>query len=707
MFASPSLASKENRIGLNIMKLHRIMIRNFRLLADAELFLEDETTVIVGRNNSGKTSLAEVVRRFTDQKKTPVFQIQDFSIECYEQFCGALEAHNQGQEEPVVRGLLPYIELRMFFRYDLAAPLLGPLGEFVVDLNMECDEALVVLRYELTGGVVGKLFEGCPTGDLDDNARRDFFRLLSERLPQFYTVNVWAEDPNDSENRKSSSQASVRALLATGFINAQRGLDDITTKESDVLAKVLEGLFATASREGADGQQRQIAQDLAEAVRGIQENIDGDFRSQLSQLLPALRTWGYPGLGGSELTTETTLNVQGLLTNHTKVRYEGHSGILLPESYNGLGMRNLIFILLQVVSYYRDFRTREHAQSVQVIFIEEPEAHLHPQMQEVFIRQLSSIVTRLNEEHADEPLWPVQFILSTHSSHVANEARFDAIRYFLPCQVNDHRNIWTTRIKDLKQGLSETREEDKRFLHQYLTLTRCDLFFADKAILVEGTSERLMMPVMIDKHDQEEANENTLRSQYISMMEVGGAYAHKFFELLTFLELPSLILTDLDPVSEGGGKKCLVHQGGATSNACINAWFGDPPNVPVDLIGKSEHERTRSKLQLCFQIPEADGGPCGRTFEDAFLIANAAKFGVTGQTPEEQEESAWQRAEHLKKSEFALTFAIDDTDWQTPSYIAQGLAWLAAISIPTGAALGGVTQGQDGGGAAQEGAANV
>ena len=90
---------------------------------------------------------------------------------------------------------------------------------------------------------------------------------------------------------------------------------------------------------------------LKAAVRTIQDSIDGDFHDQLQQLLPALQTLGYPGLGDSELTTETTLDVNRLLTNHTKVRYEGYSGVLLPESYNGLGMRNLIYILLQVVSF--------------------------------------------------------------------------------------------------------------------------------------------------------------------------------------------------------------------------------------------------------------------------------------------------------------------------------------------------------------------
>ena len=385
------------------------------------------------------------------------------------------------------------------------------------------------------------------------------------------------------------------------------------------------------------------------------------------------------------LTTETSLDVHRLLTNHTKIRYEGDSGVLLPESYNGLGMRNLIFILLQIVSFYREFRAQAHAPGVHIVFIEEPEAHLHPQMQEVFIRQIGAIVEKLNKEHEKDPEWPVQFLVSTHSSHIANEAHFESIRYFLPSPANDRSTIWNTKIKDLRRGMSSTKPEDKKFLHQYLTLTRCDLFFADKAILIEGTSERLMLPIMIKKRDKADTSGRKLRSQYLTIMEVGGAYAHKFFDLLNFLELQTLIVTDLDPVTDVGGKKCLVHEANATSNACINSWFGGGPNVPNDLLEKSDEEQIRGRIRIAYQCREVNDGPCGRTFEDAFLLANDAKFGVSGDTPEALAGDALAKAETFKKSAFALQYAIDDTDWNIPKYINDGLAWLARgfVAPPT------------------------
>ncbi len=211
------------------MKLVRAQIKNFRLLRDVELYLEDQTTVIVGRNNSGKTSLSEVIRRFTSDKNA-TFHIQDFSAECLSEFKAAVKAKAEGREVRDIRALLPFIELRMFFQYDLAQPQLGPLGEFVVDLDMACNEALVVMRFEPSDGTLNKFFEGVFEDDGDD-AQKLFFREMAERIPKLYVTNVWAEDPNDPTNRKESSQAAVKNVLKTGFINAQRGLDDIMTRE--------------------------------------------------------------------------------------------------------------------------------------------------------------------------------------------------------------------------------------------------------------------------------------------------------------------------------------------------------------------------------------------------------------------------------------------------------------------------------------------
>lgn len=657
------------------MKIDKICIKNFRLLKEVELSLEDKTTVIVGRNNSGKTSLTELFWRLLfDSDKSVSFSLEDFTLSVHKDFWSAFDLFNQDVEENITRAKLPVIEMRLSISYEASATDLGVLSEFIIDLDTESTEAVAVVRYQLKDGMIGKLFEGITfeTGLDENEQKRVFFKLMKDRVPLLYAISLFAVDPTDNLNVKSLELSKLRILLQTGFINAQRRLDDATYKEKDVLGRILERILETSVSESASPEDRTVAEDLEGAVRDIQGKIDTDFKERLDKLLPALSLFGYPGLSDPKLSTETTLDVKRLLGNHTKLCYEGANGVGLPESYNGLGSRNLIYILFQLYEFFKLYKAKQTMPGLHIVFIEEPEAHLHPQMMEVFIRKLHEIATVFSQKFNENQPWPVQFVVTTHSTHIANEAPFESIRYFL-CIKDDERR---TEIKDLRLGLSgSTFNEDREFLHKYLTLTRCDLFFADKAILIEGPTERLMLPKMIEK--VEVGDVGKLSTQYISTIEVGGAYAHHFFRLLNFLELRTIIITDLDSVNGSGGTKCKVSDGSHTSNACIKAWFSNNNISPADLLAKSNEEKVKDALRLTYQIPESGSAACGRSFEDAFMLANQTLFRIGGGTDSEKADDAWTKAGKIDKTDFALEYAIVKTDWDVPTYIKEGLNWLA------------------------------
>ena len=167
----------------------------------------------------------------------------------------------------------------------------------------------------------------------------------------------------------------------------------------------------------------------------------------------------------------------------------------------------------------------------------------------------------------------------------------------------------------------------------------------------------------------------------MTTMEVGGAYAHIFFDLLDFLELRTLIITDLDSVS-ANGTACPVHLGIATSNACLNAWFSEDGRSPAALLAKDDRAKVERLRRIAFQRPEAEGGPCGRTFEDAFMLANPVMFAIEDATHEDRAQRAWELLPKIKKSQFALRYAIDETGWAAPGYILDGLRWLARGGLP-------------------------
>jgi len=661
------------------MKIRDISVRNFRLLEDVSLCLESDTTLIVGRNNCGKTSLTELFRRLLADN-SPKFRLEDFSLGTHEKFWEARELAKNNEEEYMVRERLPAISITLGIEYS-GDEELGTLSEFIVDLNEACVTAKIIVTYAVASGKIDELFSG-----LSDD-RRIFFRELRERVPKLFEARVEAQDPNDPTNTKVLENANLRAVLQFGFINAQRALDDATNKEKAVLGKVFERLFTSASAAGAAADDQARAETLKTAVEGVQTNIDTNFNDQLRALAPTFAIFGYPGLSDPQLRTETQFDVQQLLSNHTTLTYAGPdpTGINLPESYNGLGSRNLIFILLKLFELFREFTTRQPQSGVHLIFIEEPEAHLHPQMQAAFIRQLNRIRAMFETTYNGGNAWPVQFVITTHSSHIANEASFDAMRYFLARPREAGSTILSTRSKDLRAGLSGEVPSKREFLHQYMTLTRCDLLFADAAVLVEGTSERLILPAAIRKFDEQ--NDNNLGGKYLSIMEVGGAYAHLFYNLIDFLDLRTLIVTDLDSVDAAENRrKCKVSAGTHSSNASVNRWFdpdgGNSPTLP-ELLAKNNVEKAVGCRRIAYQIPHIDADACGRSFEDAFILANPKKFDVNGQTALERENHAWDLAQGVKKSAFALQYAISDRDWVIPRYIEQGLRWLGRFEDAT------------------------
>lgn len=655
------------------MRITKIEVRNFRLLQNVELFLDDVTTVIVGRNNSGKTSLAEMFRRLLSDTSAG-FRLEDFSAETHAGFWKAFELSRLGKDEPEVRTALPIIETSLIVEYAKDAASLGPLGDFIVDLDPDCVQARIDIRYEIAPGKLGALFDPVTLdeGETQEQQRASFFRSMKELVPKHYRCAVQATDPNDPSNRKDLEWPKLRALVQGDLIGAHRGLDDTTHKENDSLGKILSVLFATAGTESADEGDQATVAELRDAVQEVQGSIDQSFNDQLTKLLPALDLFGYR-LPAPKLRTETQFNVELLLKNHTKIRYSGADGVHLPEAYNGLGARNLIYMLLKLFEAFKSFRARSGTPGVHLVFIEEPEAHLHPQMQEVFVQKLGEMVTHFAKDYGGGTPWPVQFVITTHSPHIANKAEFHSVRYFLASTSPSSTTALTTEVRDLKRDFGDKTMEDNDFLHQYMTQTRCDLLFADKVILIEGTVERLLLPKMIEKVDSVLPSQHKLGSQYVSVLEVGGAHAHIFFKLLDFLKLPSLVITDIDTMN-AAGFACKVSEAVGTSNATIRAWFDGAGHSRDDLLSKTDAEKTKGNKRIAYQISENEGEACGRSLEEAFILANAASFTVNAADPET---SAMEFAKKEKKSAFALRHAIRVTGWNVPRYISEGLAWLA------------------------------
>lgn len=665
------------------MKLIRIDIRNFRLLRNASIRMDAKqpTTILVGPNNSGKTSVAEALLLFIGNAEKE-FSSYDFSLASRKDFETAQDAILAGNDEPA----LPAMSIDLHFEYSDDPADLAVAADLLMDLNPATKR--VVLRVEFRVKDVVTL-----SGAFRETRKKDqtLFEFLSDSLGEYYSLAWFKIAPDGDEKEPLADKKIAERIIKVDFVFAQRHIDDREDSRAMRLSNLLHSHYQKHYKEAEPEKYEEIEA----ALKTHSEVLGGKYMKAFDGLITSLKQFGYPQRRAPSMSIRAELNSDTLFKENTRIYYGAHPETTavgtkngastetkaeelaklplqeLPEKYNGLGFKNLIYMVLQIQSFRLILeRMPADRPRVHLIFIEEPETHLHPQVQTVFIRQ---IATFLNKDGKGQDS---QVVLTTHSSHVVADCGFRPIRYF-------RRKGNQVDVKDLLDFESKLGDEDAvRFLSKYMSLMRCDLFFADKAILVEGQVERLLLPKMIAESADKTRPE--FASEYVSILEVGGAHAHKFKALLKFIEIPTLIITDLDAVGPDG-KACLVAVGSRTSNAMLKDWLPGKTSLK-DLHVADAAQKTDSTIRVAYQCGESDKLPCGRSFEEAFiyknaewLISNRASLSATSSLFEKESVALLVTEAYsltVPKVNFALDLMFSD-GWQTPRYIAEGLDWLA------------------------------
>ena len=330
-----------------------------------------------------------------------------------------------------------------------------------------------------------------------------------------------------------------------------------------------------------------------------------------------------------------------------------------------------------------------------VVLIEEPEAHLHAQVQQVFIKKAYKVLR--SHDALKDSSFSTQMIVSTHSSHIAHELDFTCLRYFRREPATKKEEIPTATVVNMSKTFGD-HDETSRFATRYLRTTHCDLFFADAAILVEGSAERMLVPHFIRTKFPK------LDQSYISLLEIGGAHAHRLKQLLETLGLLSLVVTDLDSIEESGTSKALPVRGKGhrTGNTTLKDWVPKKESLD-DLLDLADgaKETADQFVRVAYQCPitvnyKEDGGEeevIPYTFEDSLALTNLELFrgydepigllkklksALEKDTLEDASKEMFTNLEKGSKAEMALEllYLTEPGKVNPPAYISDGLKWL-------------------------------
>ena len=583
---------------------------------------------------------------------------------------------------------MPNIQLEIQIEYDKAKDSLINLSEFISDLDDSKNIAIIKLQYQSKDSL--RLFAAF---NVRKEKEQKLIEWLNENITSYYDIKCFGGDNMIEENFKRK----LLSVLYFETIQASRKLDDTKADKNKTLAVGFSDYYRETNKDNNDD-----VESLEKQLKETSTVLNVKYENILKELLEKLKLFGVePHLTIPEIVLQAGFDPENILKNNIKYFYK-QNDVILPENFNGLGYSNLIYLVLKVVSFIEKFKKAAplNKSETLTILIEEPEAHLHPQMQQVFISQIKRTIKETKEKEG----FFVQIIISTHSSHIVTEAgidverSFERIRYFAK-QFIKGENRYKVEIKDFNEFKhKESDIETFRFLKQYMSLHRCDIFFADKVILVEGTTERILLPLMINK-----VAEN-LNNEYVSIIEVGGAYTVKFKELLKFVNTKSLVITDIDSVNpEDSRKTCPTNTPNAkTSNSTLINWL-PKKRLISDLNNCTEKDKFDTELiRVTYQIKENDSEYVARSLEEAIINKNKTFFSSTyklGEVDKLVKDSfTLLKDEDLNKSPYELapasgektdftfdlmTFNEKETklNWNVPKYIEEGLVWLVKNEI--------------------------
>lgn len=735
------------------MRIDHIHIRNFRKLKNCRIDFNIDQTIFVGANNSGKTSaMSAIIWFLKDQNR---FTTREFTLTNWRDINKlanswvAVDDETENRDALLASLLSPEQWDNLVPSLDLWINVDEKEAYMVYKLipSLEWKKDLVGVRLRFEPKDIKSLYADFRTASLKvkeikespqykdannvDLFPQNMWDFLNRRgnLNKYFEIKYYVLDSQniDYENPDCNVQATpsislennpLVSLIKIDSVEAFREFSDPEGRndnEIDTLSKQLQAYYRSNFEDETqfDLDDLKLLGEMKRATETYDEKLDKSFRAPIAEL----NNINYPGFQNPEIHVKSHVSIVDSITHESSVQFtvQGDDELSLPEKYNGLGLRNLISIYLKMVQFREQWTNLDRIEKaginqiepIHLVFIEEPEAHLHAQAQQVFIRKAMDALTNdsANEILRNNKNLTTQLVVSTHSNHIVNEVDMCHLRYFKRI-IDDHIKIPVSEVVNLSRTFGDDNDT-KRFVTRYIRLTHCDIFFADAIILVEGAAERILMPKFI--------RDENMDNFYISVIEINGSHAHRFDSLTQKLGIPTLIITDIDAQEERLEKEELKWKSAIpqknkkqkTNNDTIKHWL---KIESIDMLLELPFpNKQKGNICISYQMPISVNWTNQKkedelyevypyTFEDSLVFTNIklfqrdekmAKMGVITTfynylkkaiSLEDFHEKMFSCLEKRKnvKASFAtdILYTEQFDKIQAPSYIKEGLIWL-------------------------------